>query len=718
MRIKTIEPLENIVKKLFKTQLTIFIVVIVSVILFTSYWGGKKQVEELVYADNLLSERVSDYINTAISDLKILTYSTPDSHFLEVIGKTNNSFDVLYYIAMDGALLDIYPKDSVFPIGRDMSSTPYFRNFQNETNISRPFISPKTGNPTIYISMPASDASGILVGELSLLGLQETLIRSKIIPSGIYFITDADGYLLANPQYSLVQEHVDIRKTGILEKAINGTNVQVNKSDGRFVLDIVIQNENTGYWTIVEESIISIFGPLIIPSLIGLVVTIGLLVLIMINERKDFSNQVVSPLVALKNDAQRLSEGNYVLISESSQQIDTFEEVSSLQSCYYKMKQAIESREIALAQEMNLLRTLIDNLPDSIYTKDINGRKTLANPADVLFCGKTNESEVLGKTDAELFPKEIAEKFQFNDQVVINTGKSVIGFEEQLVGISNAPIWLTTSKIPLRDSEGNITGLVGIGHDITERKKAEMEIMKLNSELELRVKNRTAALEEANQELESFSYSVSHDLRGPLRAIDGYSSVLLSNCSTILDEQSIQYFQQIRLASQKMGNLIEDLLKLSRISRVLISTSMFDLVVMAKEVIDQLKVLEPTRVFEFVHPAKMEIEADHDLMLIAVDNLIRNAWKFTSKLECSRIELGSLIVGDKKVIFIKDNGAGFEMKYADKLFGAFQRLHDNSEYEGTGIGLAIVKRIISHHGGKIWAEGKVNQGATFYFTLE
>lgn len=718
MSSKLNEPLINIVRKLLTSQFLIFVIVIISIILLSSYWGGKREVDQQIYTDTLLSEKVDNYINTAVSDLQTLTYMPPTSNNLKIVGKTNDYFDVLYFINQDGKLAGIYPEDPRFPVGRDMTFTPYYQTRTNGVNITRPFISSKTGNPTVYISLPLQNSKGIVVGELSLFGLQESLIHSQINPSGIFYIVDQDGYLLTNPQYNLVQEHIDIRNSGIFQKAQKDQKVQINLINGKIVLDVVIKNENTKYWAVVEGSIFSIFGPYIFPSVIGLIVTIALLIFLIKKEEKDFSDKIVTPLVDLKNAAQLLSAGDYSTSLIISSKLDTFEEVQSLNKCFNQMRKSIEFREIALAEEKKLLRTLIDNLPDSIYTKDLEGRKTLANPTDVMFCGKLTEADVLGKKDYEIYPPEIAQQFFEADQKVIESGQQIIGLEEQLIGQNGEPIWLITSKIPLIGVDGKIIGLVGVGHDITARKKAEIEIMKLNSELEIRVMKRTEALEEANKELESFSYSVSHDLRAPLRAIDGYSSILLSSYSELLDEKGKQYFNQIRYASQKMGDLIEDLLKLSRISRTQLSIERVDLINLAKKIFDELYVVDRHRKIDIIMPEKIIINADRKLIEIALNNLIRNAWKFTNKCDHGKIEIGSYLEGNITVVFIKDNGAGFNMAFSDKLFGAFQRLHDTSEYEGTGIGLAIVKRIISHHGGRIWAEGKVNEGAIFSFTVE
>jgi PAS domain S-box-containing protein len=269
----------------------------------------------------------------------------------------------------------------------------------------------------------------------------------------------------------------------------------------------------------------------------------------------------------------------------------------------------------------------------------------------------------------------------------------------------------------IRDDRGTPVRMIGAMLDITERKRAENLLRSLNDELERKVAQRTQQLETANTELEAFSYSVSHDLRTPLRSIDGFSQVLLEDYSDKLDHEGKDYLQRVRTSTQRMAELIDDLLNLSRVSRGELRSEAVDLSALAKNIAAELQRSEPARQVEFQIAGGMVATGDRGLLKAALENLIGNAWKFTGKRAEAKIEFGVMGNNGNHAYFVRDNGAGFDAADGAKLFGAFQRLHDADEFPGTGIGLATVQRIIHRHRGKIWAEGKPDEGATFYFTL-
>jgi len=256
-----------------------------------------------------------------------------------------------------------------------------------------------------------------------------------------------------------------------------------------------------------------------------------------------------------------------------------------------------------------------------------------------------------------------------------------------------------------------------IDHD-QRRRLAELELARLNEALEQRVAERTRMLEAANKELEAFSYSVSHDLRAPLRSIDGFSQILGRKLGDQLDATGKDYLLRIQRASQRMGELIDDLLKLARVSRAELKKENMDLSRIAHEVVEELQARAPARRVEVAIEDGVMAQADGRLIRGVLENLLGNAWKFTARQEAPMIAFGRCEMDGRRVCFVRDNGAGFDMQYANKLFGAFQRLHKTEDFEGTGVGLATVQRIINRHGGRVWAESAVGEGATFYFTLD
>jgi len=266
-------------------------------------------------------------------------------------------------------------------------------------------------------------------------------------------------------------------------------------------------------------------------------------------------------------------------------------------------------------------------------------------------------------------------------------------------------------RLLLQESDRARAALLSMLEDV---RQAEDKVRRLNEELEQRVRDRTAELEAANKELEAFSYSVSHDLRGPLRIIAGYSQTVIEDHGDRLDGEGRKDLERIYGAAQKMSLLIDDLLTLSRIARREMKRERVDLTALAEDVVNEIRKSDPHHTVEVVIAEGLSATGDASLLRVAIQNLLGNAWKFTCRTPNARIEVGRDAAG---AFFVRDNGAGFDMQYADKLFKPFQRLHDDAEFEGTGIGLATVHRIIQRHGGRIWAEGAVGQGATFFLTL-
>jgi light-regulated signal transduction histidine kinase (bacteriophytochrome) len=262
-----------------------------------------------------------------------------------------------------------------------------------------------------------------------------------------------------------------------------------------------------------------------------------------------------------------------------------------------------------------------------------------------------------------------------------------------------------------------VNSVAFVALDITARKQSELELQELNTRLEKRVEERTARLQQLNGELESFSYSVSHDLAAPLRIISGFSRALLEDYADSLDTEGKEHLLTICSSTQRMKQIMDDLLMLSRVTRREIRRETVNLSRMAAEVAGLLEKEHPGRKAEVIIDPDLRAEADTGLVRILLDNLLENAWKYSEKREVIRVEVGKTMTQQGMAFFVKDNGAGFDMKYAGKLFDAFQRLHSGRDFPGTGVGLATVQRIVTRHGGQIWAWSEPDKGAVFYFTL-
>ncbi|WP_169789823.1 sensor histidine kinase [Actinoplanes subtropicus] len=364
----------------------------------------------------------------------------------------------------------------------------------------------------------------------------------------------------------------------------------------------------------------------------------------------------------------------------------------------------------------NQLQKLIDNTAAVIYMKRIdNGRYLLVNREwERLF--KVGRERVINLTDQGVFPPELAAELRENDLWTARQGRTV-QFEET-AQTDIGPRTYVSVKFPVFDSKAEPYAVCGISTDITEWKQAEHEARTLAAELETRVRNRTAELEASNKELDAFAYTVSHDLRAPLRSLHGYSQALLDDYTDQLDEDGREYLGRLQANVARMGHMIDDLLNLSRSTRVELVRSDVDLGAIAHEIAEELATADPHRQVKVIVHDGLRTHADPDLLLLLLRNLMANAWKFTGRNAEPVVEVDQCERAGETLFVVRDNGAGFDMRYADKLFTAFKRLHPAAEFEGTGIGLAIVARIVHRHGGRVFAEAVPDQGASFYFSLE
>ncbi|GBF39080.1 sensor histidine kinase [Leptospira johnsonii] len=384
----------------------------------------------------------------------------------------------------------------------------------------------------------------------------------------------------------------------------------------------------------------------------------------------------------------------------------------------HELEQLVNSKTMDLFKSENRFRTIIEQFPYPVLTYNPEGVCTGTNFAweemwntrrDVLVDYNILKDPQI--KEAGFLP--FVEK-AFGGEPAISEPFS---YDPKLIGSSGRNRWLQMVLYPVKNTAGNILEVIVVHQDITASKEAENEIRLLNNELEERVKVRTEQLVLANKELESFSYSISHDLRAPIRGISGFTQILMEDYGVNFDDEGKRIIGKIIENAKQMGQLVDDLLEFSRLGRTELGEKEISMKELAMTVYKELINLESGREIHFEIQDIPNVRADQPAVRQLWVNLISNAIKYTKKIGSPTIQIGSMESQEGTVFYIKDNGAGFNMQYYHKLFGVFQRLHSNSDFEGTGVGLAIVKRIVSRHGGNVWAESKEGEGATFYFTL-
>ncbi len=373
---------------------------------------------------------------------------------------------------------------------------------------------------------------------------------------------------------------------------------------------------------------------------------------------------------------------------------------------------ARERAEREMAQQRQFLESVVENIPDMVFVK---------RAGDLAFSGINRAGEellgmgrdaLLGKNDFDLFPREQAEQFAAADRRVID-GRRMLDIPEEPLQTPHGVRLLHTKKVPIPGPDGEPQYLLGISEDITERRAFEQRLLELNA----RLQRNSQQLEVANKELEAFTYSVSHDLRAPLRAVDGYAALLEEESLEKLDDEGRRYVVSIRAAARRMEALIEDLLAFSRLSRQVVLPGLVHTNRLVERVVAELRIAHRDMRATIVIEALPDCFGDERLLQQVWTNLLENAVKYSSLVAAPHIDIHGETVGEEHIFSVQDNGVGFDMRYYDKLFAVFQRLHTEQEYPGTGVGLAIVQRVVQRHEGRVWAESQPGRGASFHFAL-
>ena len=553
--------------------------------------------------------------------------------------------------------------------GKNFASRDWYQGISNKWE---PYVSEvykRAAEPrlnVIAIAAPIKGENqkviGILVLQVRLDTLFEWTKNVEVGPSGFVYFVDRRGHVAAHPGVPSQSEIVDYSSVPAVQKVLRG-------EKGVEIAFNPIENEER----VAAYHPISGYGW-------GVIV-----------------QQPVSSAFVQRNDSLRRLLFVHGLI---------FLFASSL--AYITLRTIAERKRVE-----GRLRLVVEAAPNAMIMVDREGKITLVNTQIEQLFGYQRD-ELLGQRIEILVPERFRSKHRdYRNSFFANPEARAMGAGRDLYGLrkdgSEVPIEIGLNPVTTPEGLSVLASII----DITERKKAEDVIIKLNEDLS----RRTAELEATNKELEAFTYSVSHDLRAPLRSIDGFSQAVLEDYADKLDAQGKNHLERVRAASQYMAQLIDDMLNLSRVTRSEMRHETVHLSAMAREIGEALRKTQPEQQVEFISAENVTATGDERLLRVVMQNLLDNAWKYTGKHARARIEFGVKDEGGKPVFYVRDDGAGFDMAYADKLFGAFQRLHRRGEFPGTGIGLATVQRIIHRHGGRVWAEGEVEKGATFYFSL-
>ncbi len=619
-------------------------------------------------------------------------------------------------------------------VQQDYSASEVFKRVRESgrTCWSEPFVSLKSGESVISVALPWN--RGVVVGNMNLSFLCKLVEPTRTASNAYAFIISPAGRLIAHPDRALVGEKEAFISLPQITAGFQGTSGTYSFRLGeRKVIGSVVpfaQND----WVIVSVHDKELaFAPL--RGMERLLLFLTFVVLggaTFLAYRK--VGQLTAPILALTDASRQLAAGEEM---QERIEFSAYHEIHDLYDNFQCMAEAVKARErdlqernrqLAAAQdelrlqvdeylrtheelreEKKKLESILASMGEGLSIQDTNLVVMLQNSAHREMVG-----DFVGRYCYEMFDHNDHPCAQCPVLAAFRDGGNHVVLR-QVTG-ENGFRYLEVSASPLRDSSGDLVGAIEIVRDVTNRIMAEKEVRRLNQDLEERVIQRTAELELANRELESFSYSVSHDLRAPLRHISSFSSILLNEHSGELNAEGRHLLSRIIAGCEKMGLLIDDLLELSYVSSHELKNTTVDMSRIARKVAESLRERDPDRKVRFEIADDLTTYGDERLLEVVLSNLLDNAWKYTSRQTEGLIQFGIQRLAARPVFFVKDNGAGFNKSYADKLFTPFSRLHGH-EFEGTGIGLAIVQRVIHRHGGKVWADSVEGEGATFYFTI-
>ncbi len=690
-------------------------------------------------------------------------------------------FTALYLLDVQGRVLSESKLADTPPLlGFDLSGEPYFGKVRTllKPYFSDTFYSIAIGDIAVTVAQPIlqdSELKGVLVGELNLYDLQDAIEDMAMYPQDTIFVLDERNTVVIHPNRDLVRQQVSMGNIAIARQGALRPITRIFEMDGTWVFASAAPMEN-GWVVVISRSLWDAASPLLWLAGGSLLAFVASIAIFAFGIQRSVQ-RISAPISRLAEKAEAISTGNYSLLEDTITD-GRYRELNALTASFNHMVETVRLRtveimrtnqqlmaeleerqriEAAMRESESRYRSLFENTPISIWEEDFSGAKRYLDqikekyggdwfmalakhPGLVAECASrvqvlaVNQAtlEMHGATSKDALIKRLSEIFTVEAPVTFSReleaiwhGWPGVEIEGRIKTLSGELRHVMVKWTVLPDHQAAYDRVLLSLVDITPHKLAEMELKQHREHLEESVRERTAKLERANQELESFAYTVSHDLRAPLRHIDGYSNILAEEYVGHLDEQGRFLLDNVRKSAQNMSRMIDGLLQLSRTSRGELTVVYVDLSAIATEISQELAENEPGRTVEWTISPGCHVQGDARLLRAALQNLLENAWKFTRTRTLAHIVFGRLdpeqarvrFSVESPVFFVRDNGAGFNMKYAAKIFTPFQRLHTEEQFAGTGIGLATVQRIIRRHGGEIWVESEPDAGTTFFFNL-
>lgn len=750
--------LAQVVQRLVLVRLFLPLVVVSMIAIGAVAYSGERTLENQQQQRAQYMARISDrFLDQAqrtldaVARVAEVAPRTDLGRFMQNTWEAYGYFDTLYYLDPSGRISVLAPSDPRY-LGLDLSHLPDFQRTADNSKlvISRPFISVRTGNPTVYLSKHLA-RGGQVVGELSLQLLQEeTTYGRGILQHDMIFILDQSGMLLAHPSFNLVRERTNQSDLAIFRLGLSGGGTLVYEYEGTRVVGSAKQIKRAGWVVVDQVALTAAVGPYVWTLGLTLLASLIIWLLLAWVLRGQLQRHVVTPLVHVSQGIGALAKGDFRRGKALATVPPAFAELDTLIADFQQMSDALQARQVALQESEQRYRLVFEGSPVSIWEEDFTAVKAYFDqlrakgvtdfrthfqdhPADIARCVKL--IKVVDVNQATLTLLRAADKQSLLAGLPVGLAdlRSVVLREEMIIlaegglqyrngeathhTLDGGQLQVSVHLSVAPGSEQSLrTVLVSIV-DVTEQRRAEEQIRRLNTELEQRVLDRTRELEVANQELEAFAYSVSHDLRAPVRHIAGFTDLLRERTEDTLDEPARRYLSKIAQAAVRMGDLIDGLLAFSRLGRNEMTKHPVDLNTLIGEIVQESTPETKGRTVDWRIATLPVVIGDPATLRQVLTNLISNALKFTRARERTEIEIGCSPDGPETVVYVRDNGVGFDMAFAENLFGVFQRLHRADQFEGTGIGLANARRIITRHGGRVWAQAKPDEGATFYVCL-